>query len=268
MKLRNQFLKYKLHYQTSLDAGGGGGDSGNGGTQGDAGTGGEGNANQGGENNNNDNLISSGAMWETNSSDNSNDNNNGQQQQQQQQQGPSADERFNAHIESLDFLSGIEVKDVMSALQNGDTELFTKALQQIGANAYRNTLIDTNKVIQQQMDKFGKTIKTDVNAAAATGKVIDAMNTELPFTKSPAFAPVAKLTLTQFLEKGLKPEEAIQKVGEYFKSLSGEVGKLTSQSPNSRPGGNFGGNINTQTGDNETEDDWIDFLGGTPASET
>jgi len=257
MKFRNRFLKYKLNYHASPDGGGGEGGGGNNG--GDVGG-------DGGDGNNGDNnLPSHDTMWDTPDGGGGNpDGNQQQQQSQQQQQGPSANEQFDTHIAGLDFMGGIDMTNAGVAFQNGDMEAVGKMFQQIGANAYRNAMIDTNRVVNQRVDAMGTQVKSDVNAQNATGRVISEMNTALPFTSMPAFAPMAKAVLTQFLGKGGTPEDAIKEVGAYFNNLSGEVGKMNPGAPNGRPAGNFGGNgmQQQQDGNNGDEPDWMTILGG------
>lgn len=264
MKHRNQFLKYKLHMQMSPDGGGGGG----GDAGGAANSGGDSDGNSGGQqqsgNNGNSNLISHDNLWETNTNAGGNGNaNTGQQPAQQQPAQRSASEQFQAHIDSLDFMGSVNPTEVMTALQNGDADAFGKALTSIGVQAYRNAMTDANKVVQQRVDKMSTTIKSDMSAQNATGELVREMNSQLPFTKSPAYAPVANLVLTQFLQKGMKQADAIKEVGKYFSGLSGEVGKLSSGAPSGRPAGNFGGNLNGGDAGNQGggEPDWFDFLG-------
>lgn len=257
MKFRNRFLKYKLNFHASPDGGDGGGGGGNGGDGGDG--------NDGGDNNGDANLTSHDTMWDTSDTggenQNANDNNNGGQNQNQ---GPSANEQFDAHIAGLDFMSGVDMATAGQAFQNGDMEAIGKMFQQISANAYRNAMIDTNKVVNQRVDAMGETVTTNMNAQNATGRVISEMNTALPFTSMPAFAPMAKVILTQFLGKGGTPADAITEVGKYFNNLSGEVTKMNPGAPNGRPSSNFGGNGFQQNndGNNVEEPDWMTILGG------
>ena len=257
MKFRNQFLKYKLNYHQSPDAGdGGGGDAG-------AGDAGAGNA---GDNNGDANLISHDTMWDTDNTPAGNADGNQQQgqQQQQQQAAPTANEQFDTHIAGLDFMGGIDMNGAAAAFQSGDMEAVGKMFQQIGANAYRNAMIDTNRVVNQRVETMGSQVTNDMNAQNATGRVVGEMNAALPFTAMPAFAPMAKVVLTKFMEKGGKPEDAIKEVGKYFNNLSGEVGKMNPGAPHGRPSSQFGGNGMQQIddGNNAEEPDWMTILGG------
>lgn len=233
-------------------------------TGGDGGNGGE-----GGDKDNKDNkdnhLISHDSLWDAPANeDKSGDNKDNNQQQQQQQQQSNPNEVFDKHIEGLDFTGGIDLAASIKAIQDGDVEVFGKLLQQVGANAYRNSLVDANKVVQQRVDKMALDVKADVSSSTATSDLVKEMHTALPFTKNPAFAPVAQLTLTQFLTKGVSPKEAIKEVGKYFENLSGEVSKMNPNPPNGRPTGQFRGNAGHGSDGNASEDepDWITLLGG------
>lgn len=258
MKFRNMAMKYyPMHANMGDggDGGGAGGDGGGGGT-------GDGNGNQGGGNNNDGNLISHDTLWQSGDS-NANANNDGSGGQQQQQQTVDHNAAFQAHIDGLDFNNGIDINAGMEAIRNGDQEAFATLLKQVGANAYKQSMLDANKVIQQRVAKMGEEVQTNVSASQSASEVVNEMGNQLPFTKSPAYAPVAKLVLTQFLEKGATPANAIAEVGKYFQGLSGEVGKLNPGAPSGRPSGNFGGVGGNQGDGNEGgEPDWMQILGG------
>ncbi len=223
--------------------------------------------NKGDDNNNKDNLISHENLWDATVDDNLDGNQDKNQQKPTEQQQPDPNETFNKHIDSLDFSDNIDLVASMKAIQDGDTEAFGKLIHQIGANAYRNSLVDANKVVQQRVDKMADAVKSDVSSSNATSDLVKEMNTALPFTKSPAFAPVANLTLTQFIQKGVPPNKAITEVGKYFENLSGEVSKMNPNPPGGRPAGNFGGASNLNAGNSsEAEPDWIELLGGPAVS--
>lgn len=227
----------------------------NGQNQGDNG-GGNGNN----ENNGDPNLPSHDSLWDANPDDKGNANNSDDGQQTQTTDGNTA---FQQHVDSLDFNAGIDPNAVMQAMRDGDPEALTAAFNKIGANAYRNAIVDANKIMGQKVEAMAKTVKDDVSSANASGELVKEMHNQLSFTKSPAFAPVAKLVLTQFIEKGSSPQDAIKQVGEYFKNLSGEVAKLNPSAPNRRPTGGFGGGSNNGGGNTDEggEEDWMEFLG-------
>jgi hypothetical protein len=199
-------------------------------------------------------------MW--NDAPNEGEGNNAGNNQQQQQQ-PDANEAFTAHVAKIDFASGIDMAAGMAAIRDGDTEAFGKMLQQVGANSYKNSLMDANKVVQQSVEKMSNSVKSDVSNDNASAAMVNDMNAAMPFTKSPAYAPIAKLTLTQFINKGMSKEKAIAEVGKYFHNLSGAVSGNSSNAPNGRPSGRMGGNANQSDGNKDSgTTDWMEMLGG------
>ena len=235
----------------------------NAGNSGDPQPSGNQNANKGDEDNNKNNLISHDSLWDAPvNEDKSTGNEN--QQQQQQQALPDPEETFTKHIDSLDFSGNIDLAAGMTAIQNNDTEAFGKLIHQIGSNAYRNALVDANKVVQQRVDKMAATVKAETATLTATSDLVKEMNIKLPFTKNPAFAPVAQLTLTQFVQKGVPTSKAIEEVEKYFQNLSGEVSKMNPDAPSRRPAGNFERGMSNNNAGNSGEDepDWIELLGG------
>jgi len=252
MKYRNQFLKYKLHCNQEDGEGGGGGgaDGGNG----------------GGENNGDSNLPTHADLWNTDSSNEGGQNGNGSQpagnQGGQQNGNTNPEEVFNNHVKNINFTDGVDVNSVMTAMQNGDTEAFGTALRQIGENAYRQTMMDSNKILNSRMDKFKSEVNDSVSTATATDKAVSQLNSELPFTKDAAYAPIAQEVFSRYLkQKDMTVEKAIEKTGDYFQSLSGAVGKGTNTPPSQRSGGGFGG-MESNTGNaDEDGQDWMSFLG-------
>jgi hypothetical protein len=224
-----------------------------------AGEGGEGNAD--GQNNDDANLISHDTLWQAETS-NADASQGQQQQQQQQQEPPDPNAAFQTHIDSLDFSGGIDIAAGMAAITNGDQEAFGAMLAQVGAAAYRNAMVDANKVVQQRVDKMGEQVQSTVTANQSSGELVREMNSQLPFTKTQAYAPIAKLVLTQFLEKGATPANAIEQVGKYFQKMAGEVALLNPGAPKGRPAGGFGGNANQNDGNESGETDWMQVLGG------
>ena len=253
MKFRNKWKRYNKFLSIGEE---GGGEAG--GNEGTGGTGG----NEGGDNNADANLLSNDTLWQPNEDNSDGGGNQNDSGGGQQQQGPNANEQFQAHIDSLDFHGGIDLAAGMASIQAGDTEAFGKMLSMVGQNAYRNAMVDSNKIVQQNVEKMGKQVQSDVSASQSTGELVREMGSQLPFTKSPAYAPVAKLVLTQFLQKGATPEKAIESVGKYFQQMSGEVAKLNPGAPGGRPSGGFGGNSNQGDGNTSEDTDWINILGG------
>ncbi len=245
---RNQFLKFHLNCEGDDDNGAGGGN---------------GDGNDGKGNNVDDNLTVDDTFWLNEEPELDSAVNQKTQTVQQPSNEGDKTNSFDEHVAGMDFLDGVDVNAGMTAITNNDSEAFTKMLQQVGANAYRQSMIDSNTVIQKRLDASTKTMREEQAGNVETSKIIDAMNTAMPFTKNAMHAPVAKAILTQALQKkGATQKTAIVAVKKYYDSLSGEVSKLNPKPPNSRPSASgFGGDV-TNAGENNDDDepDWVDFM--------
>lgn len=243
MKYRNRFLKYKLNYHMSPDDDdkGGGGDK--------------------GESNGESNLTSFETMWSNNGDDDEEQSAPVQQVSVVNQQEPKGAEAvFNEHVASIDFTAGVDVANIQQAMQNGDNESFANGIRAIGENAYRQSMIDMNKIINQRVDKAKSEMATQSQTATATERAVASLNSALPYTKEPMYKPVAEGVFTQLLQqKGMTVDKAIKKTGEYFQKFAGDVAKLNPKPPGSRPSGGFG-EIGDSSGGDEGQD-WMDFLG-------
>lgn len=250
MKYRNRFLKYKLNCQASPDGGEGGGGN-NGGDQ---------NGNNG-EGNSESNLTSFENMWSNNTTDGEEGTATPQPVTVVNQAEPKTPEAvFNDHVAGIDFTAGVNVADVQQAMQNGDGEAFNKGMRAIGENAYRQAMVDLNKIVNQRVDAAKKEMTTATASQTATERAISQLEDALPYTKEPMYKPVAEGVFTQLLQqKGMTVDKAIQKTGEYFQKFAGDVNKNNPQAPGNRPSGGFGA-INEST-DGDDGQDWMDFLG-------
>ena len=247
MKFRNQFLKYKLNCHTSPDGGdAGGGDSG-----------GDGN---GGQSNDETNLTSLPDPWQTNDAGEE----SGSQPAPAKPTATAAatpEEIFNNHVAGIDFTAGINVSDMQTAMQNQDSETFNKGLRSIGEAAYRQAMIDTNKVLNSRLDTVKDEINQNVSTATATDKAVSQLNSALPYTGEPMYKPVADEVFARYLKQPkMTVEKAIELTGEYFQKFSADVSKLNPKAPSPRSGGGFG-EINEETGGDWDGQDWMSFLG-------
>ena len=252
MKHRNRFLKYKLHCHTAPNNGEGGGGS-NDNDQ---------NANKDDSNNDN-NLTSFDTMWSNTDADGGEANATPTPVTVVNQAEPkSAEAVFNEHVASVDFTAGIDVANLQQSLQNGDAEGFNKNLRVGFENAYRQSMIDMNKIINQRVDKAKSEMASASSTATATERAITDLNSALPYTKEPMYKPVAEGVFTQLLQqKGMTVDKAIQKTGEYFTKFAGDVNKNNPSAPHSRPSGGFGEISEVDDGDDGQ--DWMSFLGKT-----
>ena len=250
MKFRNQFLKYQLHMNEG-DAGGEGGGGGGG--------------SEGNENNGGDNSQSFDNMWDTDTSQQGNQQQQNQQQSQSQQAAPSAEEVFNSHVQGLGF--GAEANDLMAAMESRDPEAVGKAVAGMQASTYRAAMVDVNKLVNQRVDAAMEANTQNTHNTIEANSVIAQMESALPWTRQPAYAPMAKAVVNQMLQKeGMTPEKAIAETAKYFQQFANDA-NTGQQAPNGKPTGNFQNQNGNNSQNNNAEDDtvdWIDFLGGKP----
>ena len=243
-------MKYKLNCHASPDAGeSGGGNNDN-------------NSNDNKDDNDNEsNLTSFDDMWSNNDADAGDVNAAPTPVTVVNQAEPkSAESVFNEHVESIDFTAGIDVANLQSTMQNGDNEGFSKAIRAIGENAYRQSMIDMNKIINQRVDKAKTEMASTSATATATERAISELQSALPYTKEPMYKPVAEGVFTQLLQqKGMTVDKAIQKTGEYFTKFAGDVNKNNPRAPSSRANGGFG--VIDEADDGDDGQDWMSFLG-------
>lgn len=247
MKYRNQFLKYKLQSVDPEDGAAGGGGAG-------GGEGGAANAGQGGENNNQGDLQTFDDLWDNPSNDSGDAGNNaGGASQQQSGQQLSADEQFQAHVASIDF--GVDPAAMFQAAQSGNSEGFAEQMQKLTSGIYKAAMLNSNKMLNQRMESMRDEMRQTTQSAVSSDKLISQMNERIPFTKDPAYAPMAKAVLTRLLNKGESPEKAIAGTERYFRDLAKQVPGSTSGK-----GKDVSGNGEADS----QEMDWVSFMGGKP----
>lgn len=253
MKYRNQFMKYKMF---ANDAGGEGG---TGGGSGGAGEGGQQGGEGGAGNNNQNPLDTFNSLWDTGTQQ------GGQQQQQPAAQPtqqpaaqPSPEEAFNQHVANINF--GGDPNQMVESIRNGEIDGFAKQLQEMQVGIYKAAMLDANKMMRQNMDTLRSELQQQTETTINSDKVISQMEQALPYTKEPAYAPMAKAVLSRLLSKeGMTADEAIKQTGEYFSLMASQVGGAGGGTGNGGAAGNQSG---TQT---QQEDvDWVSFLGGKP----
>ena len=187
------------------------------------------------------------------------------QQQNQQQQSNSPAEAFNEHVKSLGLTDNIDTGSLFEAAREGDSEAFNngiqESLQTVAANTYRAALNDANKIVDAKVEQAVTKAVREATGSFEVDKAVTALNTALPFTKSPMVAPIAKSVLGQFMKKGMSLEDAIDGTRDFFAETNKLTAKdLGNQRPNNRPGG---GNFNQQSNiptDSDEEPDWMEML--------
>lgn len=219
------------------------------------------NKNKDNKQNNDDNLET---LWDNPDDNKSSDDKPGQidqnlQQQPQQQVDPSV--AFNAHIESLNLLDGLNLDEISTELNQGKTDGLNKAFGHMAANIYRQSMIDASKIIDKKVQEgVDKAIKSSTNAVQGN-MAVDKMQVALSFTKQPAISPVATAVLAQLIKKGKSVDDAINGVRTFFKQTAQISAKELglNAAPRARPG-NKTFNSNIIENDEEAEVDWMDTL--------
>lgn len=180
---------------------------------------------------------------------------------QQQQQEPDPNVAFNTHIESLKLTDGLDLSEISTELNEGNTTALNKAFSHMAANIYRHALVDASKVIDKKVQEgVDKAIKSSTNAVQGN-MAVDKMQSALSFTKRPAISPVAAAVLAQLIKKGKSVDEAIDGVKLFFKQTAQISGKELglNAAPRGRPGQQIF-NASVIDDDDEPETDWMDTL--------
>lgn len=245
MKYRNQFFKFKCHFNAPEgEPAGGGGEGGNDNSQ----------------NNNDGGLPDHATLWDNESSPAAAD--VAPVIVQAAAQPLSAAESFSNHVSGIDF--GTDNVAMMEALRNGDAEAFGEQIKAMQVGIYKAAMLDANKMMRQTTDGLKADMQKSTATTISSDKLISQMNEKLPFTAMPAYAPMAKAVLTRLLSKeGMTQDRAIKETGDYFSGMAETISGNVQGGPSgnrSRSSGNQFGNDAAQSGDM----DWIEFMGGKP----
>lgn len=212
------------------------------------------------QDNNENNVDDLALIWQN--PENKEDTNSGQQQQQSVTQQDAGDVIAN-HIQSLNLVPKIS-NDIAEQVMQGDASGLQDIIDTAIGNLYKQVLRDTSliadKKIQDGVTKAVSQSSTMVNANAA----VNLMHERLAFTKDPAIAPVAKVTLGRAIKAGQDVDQAIDTVKRFFNRATelstGGKNRPPKGRPNSRP--NNASQMNMDDGVDEFNDDsdWENFL--------
>jgi len=168
-------------------------------------------------------------------------------------------------VETLGF--GVDSADMMAAMQSQNPEDMQKAVSNMQTSVYRAAMIDVNKLVQQRVDSAIGEMKQNTNNTIEANSIVAQMETALPWTRQPAYAPMAKAVVNQMLQKdGMTPEKAIAETAKYFQQFANETVTGQQIPPGGKPNGNFQNQQpnQQQNGNPADEPDWLEFLGGKP----
>lgn len=162
---------------------------------------------------------------------------------------------FQQYVDRLNLVP--DDVDLDTIIDNRDKEGFKNILKQVGANAYRNAVLDVNKIVEAKIPRLiDEAVKRATGTVHAHG-AIEKMFDKLPYTKDPALRPVAEQVLSQAVKRNKGDlSRALSDVERYFKRTAELAGGGNSNG-NSRSGR---GGSNNKSSDQEV--DWMKLLGG------
>lgn len=141
-------------------------------------------------------------------------------------QGQDVQAAFQQHLESLDFMDGVDVRGIADQIAGGQNveEALSGAFTQMARNTYTNMLRSTQKLMQSAIKKEVQSATQEATGSLRADLATQRMTQALPFTSDPSILPVAQGALSRFLEKGQDLETAIGNVKNYFTAVAQRVG--------------------------------------------
>jgi len=168
--------------------------------------------------------------------------------------------QFDQHFQSLNILNGLNTQEMMQS-----PEAFQTGIENLAKNLYKQALVTTNQLVKQGIDGATASMETHTQNSMKHQGIVAEMHKQLPFTKMPAFAPMANGVLNTILQKkGMTPEKAIKHVKGYFAKLNTEVGGGNSGNGNTGFNGQQSNNGSQSDYGNSDDMDWVSLLGGSP----
>ncbi len=167
-------------------------------------------------------------------------------------------------ITGLNMTEGIDLANLQTDLADGKTDSLNAAFETVAANVFQQSMLQTNKLVQNSIDKAVATAVEKSTGAVHSDLAVRSLGDKFSFTKDPAIAPIAKAALASFLQQpGMDMDKAVVKTGEFFKQMLGHIGKTNADflPPPSGPGGQpFGGEGPANLGKNDIVPDWLEVL--------
>ena len=208
------------------------------------------------------NLNSEGAPGSQNNSDSGTT--APDQQQQQQPGGPDAFANF---VNSINFTEGVELGDAITQFNDGKPEALQTALNSIGANAFKQSMVMANRLMDKRIDSAVEEAVTKATGKVNSNLAFDKLANSLPFTKEDSVSPVAQAVMTGFLRQNQDVDTAIQNTGKYFEKMLRDAAADLGVIPGvTGDGGGPGNPRNADTGRYEgygstnKAPDWFDIL--------
>ncbi len=168
--------------------------------------------------------------------------------------------RMNAHIESKNFVNGV---DFNKLAEGGDPEAIKASFNNLTRNMYVGMMADVNRIVEarveQAVEKAVKTAKSEVYGTQA----VDDMFRSLPHLNNPNTAPVAQSVFAKFIEKGQTREMAVRNTDKYFKDMAANILGVNPDNrgrPSGSPRGGSGNSDMSGGGSSNQPSDWMNFL--------
>ena len=216
--------------------------------------------NQQDQNNDQNNIENFDDLWQDPKDENNQtQQTNNQQNTNDQTNQTSPNDRFDEHVNSLDFAADINATELAEQLQNGDFTGLNAAMESVARKTYKSTIFDMNKLIESRVssavDEAVQKTTGQVNRNMAVNKMRDA----LPFASKPSVAPIAEAVFSRFMQRGDDTEKAIENTRNFFaetnKLSAKDVGQITAPKP--KPGER---NFSLQNENSDEDPDWMKIL--------
>lgn len=183
---------------------------------------------------------------------------------QQQAQNQDPNEAFAAHVESL----GLTAK--LQNLDFNDSEAVQKAMQESIVETYRAAMVNANQLLDERVASLREEFEQKANTTVERNEMLNSLHKQLPFTKQPAFKPVAEAVFSRFLaQDGITTEQAIENTRLYFDKFKTELVGSDNNNNQNHQNGNLhqfprgqNANQNANAATNIDDKFWENFIQG------
>lgn len=179
--------------------------------------------------------------------------------------GASNPGNLDSFVSTLPLMDGVD----LSSLDDDQRTAVSAAMQKMGENSIKQSLLLTNRLMRQQIEAATKEAVSQSTGQMDSRLAVRRMQQELSYTKAAENEHIAKATLAGFMSQGQDIDTAIDNVDKYFRQFAKSMGAEFANPPPGRagtetpPGSRVAGNKNSQrAGANASAfgNDDIDFL--------
>ncbi len=153
------------------------------------------------------------------------------------EQKPTSQQVFDQYFNNLRLHDGIDYAKMQQDFMNGDTTSFVAGMNSVMKRMYQDIAERMQSYVSRRLEDASKDILTNARSSFEGTTAVSAMQSQLEYTKKPGIAPIAKAALARFMDQGMDQETAIQKVGQFFEDIMGEVNPAA-KNFRTQPGGN------------------------------